>query len=138
MENIIELFAKVLEKQQKNQETIMNSMLETFGQQMLYSLGAKEQALPRASLPEFHGLPTEDINSWIFLLEHYFRGHNVAEAKQTIFAGSFLRSSALQWYRRTLSERESGMYSFKTSKMDFALCSSPEITSNSFEESLIN
>lgn len=105
MENIIELFAKVLEKQQKNQETIMNSMLETFGQQMLYSLGAKEQALPRASLPEFHGLPTEDVNSWIFLLEHYFRGHNIAEAKQTIFAGSFLRSSALQWYRRTLSER---------------------------------
>ena len=105
MENIIELFAKVLEKQQKNQETIMNSMLETFGQQMLYSLGTKEHGLPRANLPEFHGLPSEDVNSWLFLVEHYFRAHNTAEAKQTILAGSFLRSSALQWYRRTLSER---------------------------------
>lgn len=117
LENIVELLSKLLEKQQRNQESSTNALLESFGQQLLYSLGAKEPSLPRTSIPEYHGLPSEDVNSWLFLVEHYFRAHNVAEDKQSTLAGSFLRSSALQWYRRTLSERgEWNHFSFEDFK----------------------
>jgi hypothetical protein len=88
LENIVELLSALLEKQQKNQDKSTNALLESFGQQMLYSLGAKEQTILRPNIPEYHGLPSEDVNSWIFLLEHYFRAQNVAESKQSVFAGS--------------------------------------------------
>ena len=69
--------------------------------------------LSKPSLYHFHGKPNEDIDSWFFTLERYFRKLLVNDKDKVDIAVDYLKEGALSTYRSMENKDYLGWQEFK-------------------------
>jgi hypothetical protein len=99
----------MLTQQQQAYERSLMTCLESLTNARLENVDARSShapasySVPRLNVPDFHGKPTEDVLSWLFTLGQNLSMANVPEEKKTVVASTYLRDSALQWFRRRVT-----------------------------------
>jgi hypothetical protein len=75
---VAELLSTIFEHQKTSNEAMIQNLVENMAKLFVQSEDQREAPLPRTNIPDFYGNPSDDVNSWLFIIEQYFRATNTS------------------------------------------------------------